>query len=128
MTNRETSDQDTAVAEQGAHGALQKTSSKNGGSKPRKSANPVKPKKRAGTKRTAKHQRKAAAPRSEGKGARILGMIGRAQGATLAEIMKATDWQAHSVRGFLSTAARKHHIQIESSKNAAGDRSYRIVK
>jgi hypothetical protein len=33
-------------------------------------------------------------------------MIGRPKGATLAEIQKATDWEAHSVRGFLSTAAK----------------------
>ena len=52
-------------------------------------------------------------------------MIGRAKGATLAEIMKATDWQAHSVRGFISTAAKKHGIKIESSKNEAGDRVYK---
>ena len=55
-------------------------------------------------------------------------MIGRAKGATLAEIMKATDWQAHSVRGFISTAAKKHSIKIESSKNEAGDRVYKIAK
>jgi hypothetical protein len=45
----------------------------------------------------------------------------------LAEIRKATGWQAHSVRGFLSTAARKHPLKIESTKNDAGDRKYRIV-
>ena len=55
-------------------------------------------------------------------------MIGRAKGATLAEIMKATGWQAHSVRGFLSTAAKKHRIKVESSKNEAGDRVYRIAR
>jgi hypothetical protein len=44
-------------------------------------------------------------------------MIGRAKGATLADIMKATDWQAQSVRGFLSTAAKKHGLKIESTKN-----------
>jgi hypothetical protein len=46
----------------------------------------------------------------------------------LAEIMKATDWLAHSVRGFLSTAAKKHGLKIESSKNDAGDRVYQAKK
>ena len=55
-------------------------------------------------------------------------MIGRAKGATLAEIMKATDWQAHSVRGFISTAGKKHGVEIESAKNDAGERTYRIGK
>jgi hypothetical protein len=50
-------------------------------------------------------------------------MIGRAKGATLGEIMKATDWQAHSVRGFLSTAAKKHKLRIESEKTEAGERT-----
>ena len=53
-------------------------------------------------------------------------MIGRAEGATLAEIMKAAGWQAHSVRGFISTAGKKHNITIESSKNEAGERVYMI--
>ena len=51
-----------------------------------------------------------------------------AEGATLAEIMKATSWQAHSVRGFLSTAAKKHGLKIESTKTDAGDRVYQIKK
>ena len=42
--------------------------------------------------------------------------------------MKATDWQAHSVRGFLSTAAKKHGLKIESTKTEAGDRVYQIKK
>jgi hypothetical protein len=42
--------------------------------------------------------------------------------------MKATDWQAHSVRGFLSTAAKKHDLKIESAKTEAGERVYTIAK
>jgi hypothetical protein len=42
--------------------------------------------------------------------------------------MKATDWQAHSVRGFLSTATKKHALKIESTKNDAGQRVYEIGK
>jgi hypothetical protein len=70
----------------------------------------------------------ATTPRPESKGAMILGLIGRPKGATLAEIMKAADWQAHSVRGFISTAGKKHGVKIESSKNEAGERVYRIAK
>jgi hypothetical protein len=55
-------------------------------------------------------------------------MIGCSKGANLAEIMKATYWQAHSVRGFISAAGKKHNITIESSKGESGDRVYRIAK
>ena len=74
------------------------------------------------------HAKEASTPRAESKGAKILALIGRPKGATLAEIMKATDWQAHSVRGFLSTAAKKHGLKIESTKTEAGDRVYQIKK
>ena len=46
----------------------------------------------------------------------------------LVDSMKATEWQAHSVRGFLSTAAKKHQLNIESAKNESGDRVYRAIK
>ena len=39
-----------------------------------------------------------------------------------------TKWQAHSVRGFLSTAAKKHGLKIESTKTESGDRVYQIKK
>jgi len=42
--------------------------------------------------------------------------------------VKAAGWQAHSVRGFLSTAAKKHGLKIESTKTEAGDRVYRTEK
>jgi Protein of unknown function (DUF3489) len=65
--------------------------------------------------------KEASARRAESKGAKIIEMVGRAKGATLAEIMKATDWQAHSVRGFISTATKKHQLKIESTKTEAGE-------
>src|SRR5258708_5467814 len=127
-----------AVAEQGAHVAPEKAPSKKGASqkkgapKGQKTAKGAKakaaaPKKVA--KKAAKPARKkeASAPRAESKGAKIIDMIGRAKGATLAEIMKATDWQAHSVRGFISTASKKH-VKIESAKSEAGERVYRVAK
>lgn len=42
--------------------------------------------------------------------------------------MKATDWPAHRIRGFISTAAKKHGVKIESAKKEAGERVYRIGK
>jgi hypothetical protein len=42
--------------------------------------------------------------------------------------MTATGWQAHSVRGFISTAGKKHAVKIESLRNEAGGRVYQIAK
>ena len=139
MTNAETNTAPT-VAEQGAHVAPEKAPSKKGASqkkgapKGQKSAKGGKakaaPKKEAkASKKAGKREpTKATAPRAESKGAKILAMIERAKGATLAEIMTATDWQAHSVRGFLSTAAKKHGLKIESAKTEDGGRVYKITK
>ena len=72
--------------------------------------------------------KEARKPRAESKTAKILEMIRRPKGATLAEIMKVADWQAHSVRGFISTAGKKHGITIESSKNDGGEGTYKTAK
>jgi Protein of unknown function (DUF3489) len=143
MTTAETNatDKAAAVAAQGAHVAPEKAASqKKGAPKAKKTAKGGKAKAAApkkGAKAAAKASKtaakpnaakKTAAPRAESKGSKILDMIARAKGATLAEIMKATDWQAHSVRGFISTASKKHSVKIESAKNDAGERLYRIGK
>jgi hypothetical protein len=110
-TNTETNEKPAAVAEQSAP------------KKPAKRGAKAAPKKKGG-----KKSAKPAAPRAESKGAKILALIRRPKGATLPELLKATGWQAHSVRGFLSTAAKKHRIKIDSSKSESGDRVYRAAK
>jgi len=76
--------------------------------------------------------RKKAAPGSQGaregsKKATILGLLRQPDGATLKDLMAATGWQAHSVRGFISGAiVRKMGLQVESQKRADGARAYAI--
>jgi hypothetical protein len=132
MTKAETNDTAAAVTAQGATVAPQRTASKKATSERqraperRKTATGAKPRKQAKPER--KSPRKAAAPRAQNKGRKILEMIGRPNGATLSEIMTTTGWQPHSVRGFISTAGKKHDVKIESKRNEAGDRVYRIIK
>jgi hypothetical protein len=50
------------------------------------------------------------------------------EGTTLAEIAKATDWQNHSIRGFVSGhVTKKLGLKVESTKSDTGERTYRIV-
>jgi hypothetical protein len=74
-----------------------------------------------------KAARKAKTDRTNKK-AEVIAMMQRAKGATLDEIMKATDWQRHTARGFVSILGSKGGEKIESSKNAAGERTYKIGK
>jgi hypothetical protein len=77
--------------------------------------------------RRARAQKGADESRSNKK-AEVIALMKRAKGVTLPEIMEATGWQAHTVRGFVSVLGSKGGLKIESSKNAAGERSYRIAK
>ena len=90
-----------------------------------------KPAKKTKTAKKAARAKKAAQQTKAdriNKKAEVIAMMQRAKGATLAEIMKATDWQRHTVRGFVSILGSKGGEKIESSKNAAGERTYRIAK
>ena len=43
------------------------------------------------------------------------------------ELMKATGWQPHSVRGFISgTVGKKMGLTVESTKAEDGQRSYSV--
>ena len=58
----------------------------------------------------------------------VLGLLRRQQGASIAEIMEATGWQAHSVRGFMSGALKKRlQIPVVSDKDETGERRYRVA-
>jgi hypothetical protein len=66
--------------------------------------------------------------REGSKKAEVLTLIRRSKGATLAEIMEKTGWQAHTVRGFVSgTLIKKLGLKVESFRSDDKERCYRIT-
>lgn len=83
---------------------------------------------RPGNLKKAKSVDKPATARDGSKKARILELLKGPDGATLAELMAATEWQAHSVRGFLSgILSNKMGLRVESTERDK-DRVYCITK
>jgi hypothetical protein len=96
--------------------------------KPRAATTKAKP--RRGKKAPKRRPKaKAATPGQGSKTAHVIALLEKSKGATLAELMKATGWQAHSVRGFLSgTLRKKMGLRIESAKRGDGERAYSISR
>lgn len=92
----------------------------------------------------AKAPRAAAAPKAQGerkrkagdgatgaregsKLAKVVEMLRRPEGATIEQIVKATEWQRHSVRGAIAGAIKKKlGLAVTTEKPEGGDRVYRI--
>lgn len=63
------------------------------------------------------------------KKAHIIELLGRPEGATLQQLVEATGWQPHSVRGFLSgTLAKKMGHKITRAKRADGAGVYLLTE
>jgi hypothetical protein len=83
-------------------------------------------------KKPAKAPKKAKAAKTEGvregsKTATVVALLERKGGATLAEVMKTTGWQTHSVRGFISgTLGKKMGRTVESTRREDGERVYQL--
>lgn len=94
-------------------------------------ANVAPAKAKAGKKATPKKK----APRSartdvrEGsKTATILELLKRPGGVSAKELLKATNWQPHSLRGFLSgTVGKKMGLTVASTKGEDGERNYSVA-
>ena len=72
-------------------------------------------------------QGKPVRTRADSKQALVIGLLQRPEGATIAQIMEATGWQQHTVRGTLAGTLKKRlGLVISSNKEAGGQRVYRI--
>lgn len=92
-------------------------------------AKEAKPAKKAKAAKSAKSSGKKRSVREGSKQAQVLDMLRRKGGCTLTEIMKATGWQAHTVRGFISgTVGKKLGIEVKSTKSDSGERTYSVTR
>jgi len=72
---------------------------------------------------------KEATAREGSKKAQVIELLRRPEGATLQQLVEATGWQAHSVRGFLSgTLAKKMGHKITRRKRDDGASAYFLTE
>ena len=65
--------------------------------------------------------------RAGSKTAKVLALLRQPGGATAKQLMKATGWQPHSVRGFLSgTVGKKMALAVMSNKVEESERRYTV--
>jgi len=91
-------------------------------------------KKASQAKRAPQGAKKAKGTRGHKKGvrdgsktAKVLELLRQPGGVTNKELMKATDWEAHSVRGFLSgMIGKKMGLTVTSTKGEDGERTYSL--
>jgi hypothetical protein len=105
-----------------AHGgSLKSAKARVGGKKAGKGAK--------GTRSTVRARTGDGGAKKESKQAAVIAMLRRANGASIDEMMAATDWQAHSVRGFMSGALKRRlGLEVVSEKDKkTGERRYHIA-
>jgi hypothetical protein len=61
------------------------------------------------------------------KQAQVIAMLSRREGATIAQIVEATEWRSHTVRGFFAGALKKKlGLNVTSEKVEGEERVYRL--
>jgi hypothetical protein len=80
------------------------------------------------TGKKAKRSTKVAPAREGSKKELVMKMLRQPDGATLEDLMVTTEWQAHSVRGFLSgVISKKLGMEVLSTRRPDGLRTYRVI-
>jgi len=88
------------------------------------------PKKRGRPKKAAPTPANTGTPRKARDGskqAQLIAMLERPEGATIAQIVAATGWQPHTVRGAIAGALKKKLGLTVTSERIEGERIYRLV-
>ena len=57
----------------------------------------------------------------------VITLLRRSEGASLEELVRATGWQAHSVRALISRAVKKKQVLAVTSEKSGGTRVYRVA-
>ena len=90
---------------------------------------------RGGGSKSAKGAKSARQASAGGGGAKqskqdvVLALLRRPEGASVPEMVAATDWQPHSVRGFMSGAVKKRlGLEVISRKDKGGERRYHVER
>jgi hypothetical protein len=76
----------------------------------------------------AKNTAKFRKSRPTTKSHQIVSLLSRPNGASIAELTKATSWQAHSVRGFMAGTLKQKGMKVTSTCEDDKDRRYRILE
>jgi hypothetical protein len=75
----------------------------------------------------ARAKKKAAPKDKDTKKEAVLSLLRRKSGASIPDLMEATGWQSHSVRGFISgTLKKKLGLKVETTKAEGQERRYQL--